>query len=418
MAGPTVHHFRLANGVRFVLASLPAMPAIAVNVRVAVGSRHERPGRTGLAHLFEHLMFAATRNLPTGEHVKVIEQLGGYTNAVTLTESTSYFETIPPGVLDRVLEMENTRLALLPQAIDEEVLSTQRNVVKNERRQAVETTPYGDAPELLAAAMFPAPHPYHHTPTGSMADIGAATLDDVRCFFGDHYVSAATLVAVAGPIEPGPASELAERAFGRLAPAASAPAAPAAPSPPAELIRLERRTDHPQNLLIAHRLPGLRTRECAAAELLAHLLAGGRASRLERRLKHALGLAANISFTVRPMFDGDSTALARLRPQPRVDPAALEEAYLSELARIADSGPEPAEADRARSQWLAAWLTGIETVRGRAEELTRQWLAFDRPPRLGRMRDRIEAVTVDDLQKCAKALLADRRVTLVYRERS
>lgn len=418
MAEPSVQHFTITNGVRLTLAPVPAMPVTAVNIRVAVGSRHEWPGRTGLAHLFEHLMFAATTNLPAGEHVAMIEKLGGYTNAATLTESTTYYETMPPEALTQVLEMEGTRLARLPEAIDDEVLRTQRNVVKNERRQAVESTPYGDAPELLAAAMFPAPHPYHHTPTGSMADIDAASLADVRQFFRDHYVPASTLVAVTGSFDPGLVAELAEREFGRLAPAAPAPVAPASPSPPAELIRLEQRTDYPPNLLIAHRLRRVGTRECAAAELLAHLLAGGQASRLERRLKHALGLAANISFTVRPMIDGDSTALARLRPHSEADPAAIEDAYLAELASIADGGPRPADVDRARSQWLRTWLTAVETVKGRAEELTWQWLAFGRPSSLDQARDRIDAVTSEDLRDCADALLRDRRVTLVYRERS
>lgn len=412
----------LDNGVRVVLAPQPAMPVASVHLRMEVGSRHESPGFTGLAHLFEHLMFAATGHLASGDHLRMIENVGGYTNATTSVESTTYFETVPPEAVQLALWLEAERLANLPGAIDLDVLELQRDVVKNERREAVDNTPYGDAPELLAAAMYPAPHPYHHTPTGSMVDIDRVSLADAYQFFADHYVPMRTLVAVTGNVDTGAVADVIERQFGRLVPGGvpspgtvdQSPAYSLSDSPADEHLRIQRRSTAPPNLIIGHRIAPAGTPECAAAELMAALLATGLASRLERRLKRERALAANVLFRVTPMIAGDSMAVARLRPRIDVDLAALEAGYLDELESLAVDGPSDEELDRARAQWVATWLSGTETPKTRAEELTWQWLAFGGPPVPGQARRRMESVTVDDLRRCALSLVESRRVTLSY----
>lgn len=414
MTAGDIRRLTLGNGVRVTLAPAPALPVATVYVRAEVGSRHERPGRTGLAHLFEHLMFAATRNLPSGEHARVIETAGGYTNATTTSESTAYFDTVPPGAVCLALWLQGSRLTDLPAAIDQEVLQVQRGVVRSERRQAVDNTPYGEAPELLAAAMFPAPHPFHHTATGSIADIEAASLADACQFFREHYLPGRILVCVAGQFSVGAVTDAVERYFGGLAPGTGTPAV--APwRPPTEHIRLDRVSAAPPSLIISHYLPPAGTRECTAAELTACLLAGGQASRLDRRLRQESAHAVNVSFTVQPMITGGSTAVARLRPRNNGELTTLETAYLAELTSLAETGPADDEFARARAQWLARWLTATDTAQGRAAELTWQWLAAGVPPEPGQARDQIESVTPEEIRRCAAALTETRRVTLSFR---
>ncbi|BCB82893.1 M16 family metallopeptidase [Phytohabitans suffuscus] len=406
----------LRNGVRVVYARDTAMPVAAVHVRVEVGSRDERPGRSGFAHLFEHLMFAATAGMDGGDHVRAIETAGGFTNANTLVESTSYFQTVPGPAAPLAVWLEARRLARLPEGIDAGILDREREVVRNEWRDAVLNTPYGDAREAVTAAMYPPPHPFSRTPTGEIGDLDAATVDGARDFFADHYVPGRVLVAVAGRFDRALVEDEVERGFGGLRADRGGGPRPAAGGAdiPDEPVRLDRRSAAPPNLVVAHRLPPARGVTFAAADVTAAVLATGQASRLQRRLRSDTALAANIQIKLLPMIAGDSMAIVRLRPAAGVDTARLESAYLDQLVALAMDGPFDQELERAKSQRLAAWLADVERPRMLAEDLTWDWAARGeaRPP--GESIRRVLAVTAADVRECAAALLRRRRVTLTY----
>ena len=189
----------LANGLRVVVAPDPLAPAAAVNLWYDVGSRHEDVTRTGLAHLFEHLMFQGSRQVASGEHFSLLQAVGGRLNATTSFDRTNYFETVPAHALELALWLEADRMGGLLDALGDDGLANQRDVVKNERRQRYDNQPYGTAWEQLFALGYPEGHPYHHMPIGSMAHLDAVTLADCQEFFRNHYAPDNAVLTVAGP---------------------------------------------------------------------------------------------------------------------------------------------------------------------------------------------------------------------------
>ncbi|HWI33836.1 MAG TPA: pitrilysin family protein, partial [Lapillicoccus sp.] len=214
----------LANGLRVVVSEDHTVPTVTVNLWVGVGSRHEPAGRTGFAHLFEHLMFQGSRNVKSGEHFSALMAEGGRLNATTWFDRTNYFETIPKGALELALWLEADRHGHLLDAVTQENLDNQRDVVKNEKRQSYDNRPYGSFYEKLMAAVFPPGHPYHHTPIGSMADLDAASLEDVTAFFKTYYVPNNAVLTVAGDVEEAAVFHAAERLFGPIEPNPELPA--------------------------------------------------------------------------------------------------------------------------------------------------------------------------------------------------
>jgi zinc protease len=196
---PIVEH-RLGNGLRVIASPDHGAPSVAVNLWYDVGSRDEEPGRTGFAHLFEHIMFQGSAHVPSGQHIGLLQAAGASVNATTWFDRTNYFETLPTGGLDLALWLEADRLGTLLDALTQESLDNQREVVKEERRQRYDNVPYGDAMELLNALTFPPDHPYGHTTIGSMDDLNAATLADVQSFFRTHYRPSNAVLSVVGGV--------------------------------------------------------------------------------------------------------------------------------------------------------------------------------------------------------------------------
>ncbi len=208
----------LGNGLRVIASPDHNAPSVAVNLWYDVGSRHEQPGRTGFAHLFEHIMFQGSANVAAGQHIGLMQAAGAMVNATTSMDRTNYFETLPTGGADLALWLEADRMGTLLDALTQENLDTQREVVKEEKRQRYDNVPYGDAMQRLIELTFPPEHPYGHTTIGSMDDLNAATLEDVRAFFGSHYLPNNAVLTIAGDLEPQDAFARAERYFGALAP--------------------------------------------------------------------------------------------------------------------------------------------------------------------------------------------------------
>src|SRR5918998_5463723 len=215
---PVVHFTdeRLANGLRLIVAEDHLAPVAAVNVWYDVGSKHEQPGKTGFAHLFEHVMFQGSRNVAKAEHIALIQAAGGTMNGTTWLDRTNYFETMPAHQLELALWLEADRMGSLLAALDDESMENQRDVVKNERRQRYDNVPYGTAFEKLTALAYPEGHPYHHTPIGSMADLDAATLEDARAFFRTYYAPNNAVLSVVGDIDPEQTLAWIEKYFGSI----------------------------------------------------------------------------------------------------------------------------------------------------------------------------------------------------------
>src|ERR1700716_2752398 len=279
---------RLDNGLRVVISEDRVTPNVAVCLWYGVGSRHEQPGKTGFAHLFEHVMFQGSANVGKGEHFALIQSAGGTLNGTTSFDRTNYFETMPSHQLALALWLEADRMGGLLAALDQENLDNQRDVVKNERRQSYDNQPYGTAYELLFAMLFPASHPYHHLPIGSMEDLDAASLEDVRSFFTAHYAPDNAVLAIAGDAEEREAMTMVESFFGSIPSRTERAGAPDGTIGALEApVRAEvHDEDVPaERYTAAYRVPADGSPDIEAMAVAAGILSRGQASRLHKRLR-------------------------------------------------------------------------------------------------------------------------------------
>src|SRR5262245_56003610 len=329
----------LDNGLRVIVAPDRLVPVVAINLWYDVGSRHETPGKTGFAHLFEHFMFQGSRNVSKAEHMSLIQGAGGVNNATTFFDRTNYFETLPSNQLELGLWLEADRMATLLDALSQENLDNQREVVKNEKRQSYDNRPYGSFYEKLMAAVFPAGHPYHHTPIGSMEDLNAASLDDVISFFKTWYAPNNAVLTIAGDVDDDPVFEAAERYFG---PIPANPSLPTPPVPEAEpRIGVEYREVVPdavplERVHVGYRIPPFGTPEFDALEVGTHILAGGKGSRLYRRLVRETQVAQDVAAFTLPMVAGASVLAGWVTARPESDAETVERMFHDETDRLAN----------------------------------------------------------------------------------
>ncbi|MBC6457327.1 M16 family metallopeptidase [Actinomadura sp. HBU206391] len=405
MAERPLHEHTLGNGLRVVVCEDHVVPLAAVNLWYAVGSRHEQPGRTGLAHLFEHLMFQGSGNVAEGEHAALMESAGATFNATTSFERTNYFETVPVSHLELALWLEADRMGTLPAALTQANLDNQRDVVKNERRQRYDNVPYGDAFEHLCALTFPAGHPYAHTPIGSMEDLDATTLDDCRDFFATWYAPGNAVLSIVGDVDPDETLAAVERFFGPLPAGASAPpAADGHLGPITELSTRHVTADVPSpGYFGMFRLPPDGTSDLEAAELAAEILGGGTGSRLYDRLVRRDEIATELGVSVIRFASGPSAALVEaMGPDTNAIAAAIDE----ELTAFAASGPDDDEAARAVALAERGFLERTETVTGLANSLSQQATQFGEPARVFSAPARAAAVTSADIKNVAARWLS------------
>lgn len=405
----------LANGLRIVVREQDTAPAVAVNIWYGVGSRHESPGRTGLAHLFEHLMFQGSANVASGEHFGLLEPIGASLNATTSFDRTNYFETVPTGALDLALWLEADRMGGLPVALDQANLDNQRDVVKNERRQSYDNRPYGTAYERLFALAFPDGHPYHHMPIGSMDDLDAASLTDVRAFFGAHYGPANAVLTLVGNVTAADALARVERYFGAI-PAVPPPPAPAAPpATPVDGPLLDvMRADVPAAAAyLMWRLPPDGDPACDAAAVALRVLADGPSSRLEVRLVRREESAQAVGGGVERLVGGSSVGLVTVRAREGCDIADLEAAVAEELTRLATDGPTDRELAQSRAGAEREYLEQTATFAGQADELGRHATLFGDPALADSVLDRLAAVTAADVVAVTGSWLTPRACATV-----
>jgi predicted Zn-dependent peptidase len=416
--GLTATEHRLGNGLRLVLSEDHLTPVAAVCLWYDVGSRHEVKGRTGLAHLFEHLMFQGSAQVEGNGHFELVQGAGGSLNGTTGFESTKYFETMPAHQLELALWLEADRMGSLLAALDEESMENQRDVVKNERRQRYDNVPYGTAFERMAALVYPEGHPYHHTPIGSMADLDAATLDDARAFFRTNYAPNNAVLAIVGDIDPEQAHRWVEKYFGSI-PSHDGKVPPRDGTLPDIIgteLRVEIREEVPARaLMAAYRLPPDGTRECDAADLAITILGQGMSSRLYNRLVRRDRTAIAAGFGLLRLAGAPSVGWLDVKASSDAGIPQIEAAVDEELARLGAEAPAAGEMERAQALLEREWLDRLGTVAGRADELCRYTVLFGDPRLAFTAVDRILDVTAEEAGALAAARLRpDNRAVLVY----
>lgn len=414
----TATEHRLDNGLRVVLSEDHLTPVAGVCLWYDVGSRHERSGRTGLAHLFEHLMFQGSANVPGNGHFALVQGAGGSLNGTTSFERTNYFETMPAHQLELALWLEADRMGSLLSALDEQGLDNQRDVVKNERRQRYDNQPYGTALEKLVAMVFPEGHPYHHTPIGSMADLDAASLEDARSFFRTYYAPNNAVLSVVGDIDPVQTLQWARRYFGSI-PAQQGKPTPADGSLPpvrGEELRETVVEDVPARALMAsYRLPEDGTRAADAADLALTVLGAGESSRLHTRLVRRDRLAVVAGFGMMRLAGAPSVGWLDVKTSGDARVEDVEAAVDEELTRLAADGPTEEEMERAQAQLEREWFDRLDTVSGKADELCRYAVLFGDPLLATTAVDRILSITAEEVRAvAAERLRQDNRAALVY----
>ncbi len=420
MPVPTVEFTdeRLANGLRLIVVEDHLAPVVAVNLWYDVGSKHEVPGKTGFAHLFEHVMFQGSANVGKAEHMALVQAAGGTLNGTTWLDRTNYFETLPSHQLELAIWLEADRMGTLLEALSQENLDNQREVVKNEKRWSYDNRPYGTWNEKLLGHLFPPEHPYHHPTIGSMEDLDAASLEDVRAFFRTYYVPNNAVISVVGDCERAQVRAWAERYFGPLAPNPSIPPLPDMTLP--GIIGEERRETVADRvplprIYVGFRAPVFGDRRLDALDLAGQLLAGGKGSRLHRRLVREERLAQDVAVFTLPFTGGASVCAGWATVRPGVDVAVVEAAYLEELEKLATEVPSDDELDRAKALTEADELGSLARVEERADRLSMYATLFDDPSLVNTLLPRYLSVTPEQIRDAAHAVFrADNRVVLTY----
>lgn len=364
---PTIkfEKYTLPNGLEVILSEDHRLPLVSTNVWYHVGPANELPGRTGFAHLFEHMMFEGSRHVPGNSHMRFLEAAGASDiNGTTEFDRTNYFETIPANQLELALWLESDRMGYLPDKLDQASLSNQQDVVRNERRQSVENSPYGIVEEGMFHLLFPKKHPYYADVMGSHADIQAARLEDVRNFFKLYYAPNNASLAIVGDFDSTQARQLVEKYFGPLKRGAPVPKI-AAVTPP---ITAERRTvihdqvELPRVYMAWLTSPIFKPGD-ADADLASEILGGGKSSRLYKKLVYEKQIALDVSASQQSLVLG-SVFEIEVTARPGHTAAEMEKAIDTELAAFRRNGPTPAELERARNGIETGMIQGLERLGG------------------------------------------------------
>ncbi len=411
------HRRTLPNGLRVVVAPDRSRPVVAVNLWYGVGSRNERPGRTGFAHLFEHMMFQGSAHVPKNRHFELVERAGGNLNASTSFDRTNYFETLPSHQLDLALWLESDRMGWMVEAMTPEKLDNQRDVVKNEKLERYDNQPYGDWLERMQRLVWPDHHPYRHTIIGSMEDLDAADLEDVASFFRTYYVPNNAVLTVAGDVEPDRAFDRVEAWFGEIARGEDVPSVPGEtriPVPMEEGVTEEVESEVPlPRVMLGFRIPPYTDPRFPALDVASSVLSGGRAARLYRNLVRT-GVARDAFAYAFPLVTGASFFLVGATGFPDSDTAELAEALRNQLEALESA--DEVEVERGLALEEARMVRALEHMGERADRISMHTLLFDRPERVTEELEELRAVTPAEVRDAAGTFLAhDRHATLVYR---
>ncbi|HUI09655.1 MAG TPA: pitrilysin family protein [Bacteroidota bacterium] len=399
--------FTLPDGLDVILHEDHSVPTISVNLWYHVGSAREKPGRTGFAHLFEHIMFMGSKDAPEGKFDEWLEAAGGDNNATTSTDRTDYYENVPSNALDLPLFLESDRMGHLLETMTPAKVDAQRAVVKNERRQSYENRPYGMASMLLVDSLYPPDHPYHWLPIGSMADLSAATFADVQQFFKTYYLPNNASLVIAGDIDPAKTKARVEYWFSDVK---AGPRVPPQPVPVASLsserrIVYEDKVQLPR-LYMAWLTPRWFDPGDAELDLLASVLAGGKNSRLYKRLVYDMQIAQDVTAYEASLPLG-STFRIVVTARSGHTLTEIERVVQEEIDRVKREPPTQHELERAVNQYEASFLDRLESIPGKADQLNEYVTSTGNPDYFNEDLARYKAIDARGLQAMAQTWLPD-----------
>jgi zinc protease len=415
VAAPRIPHtkFQLKNGLTVVVAEDHSAPVASVVVLYDVGSKDEKAGRTGFAHLFEHVMFMGSEHAAAGEHPKILLGAGATINGTTDNDRTLYYDNFPSNVFETGMWLESDRMGFLLPTLDKDKLDKQREVVKNERRQRVDNQPFGLQREAIASALYPAGHGYSWDVIGSMADLGAATLDDVKDFFRTYYAPNNAVLVIGGDVTTARARALAERYFGDI------PAGPPIKRSTIATVTL----DAEKRLVLEDtkaRVPqisftwptvGMRHKDVPALTALGRVLTQDRTSRLTKLLVHERQLATNVFAGQNTMEDVGEFIIGVI-PRPGASLTEIERLVDSVTAGVRSAPPSAAEVERFKQFQATSAITSLQTVYAKSSELGRGELYFKDPERFRTDLRQLLSVTPADVNRAAKQYLGSGRIVL------
>jgi predicted Zn-dependent peptidase len=409
---------RMPNGLRLIISVDRLAPVVAVNLWYDVGSKHEVEGKTGFAHLFEHVMFQGSKNVGKAEHMALVQAAGGTMNGSTWLDRTNYYETMPSHQAELALWLEADRMGTLLDALSQENLDNQREVVKNEKRWSYDNRPYGSWYEKLQGHLFPPAHPYHHTTIGSMEDLDAASIEDVSAFFRTYYAPNNAVLTVVGDVDPNEIRRWTERYFGGI------PANPNIPalgdlSLPAVVGSERRETVYDKvplpRVYVGFRAPVFGDPRLDALDIASQVLAGGKGSRLHRRLVRDERIAQDVALVALGFVGGASVCAGWATVRPGVPVERVEAALHEELDRLAREPISDDELARARALIETEELAALSRVEERADRLSMYATLFDDPDLINRMLGRYLSITAEQIQAVAADVFRpDNRVVLTY----
>jgi zinc protease len=410
--------FKLPNGLTVILHEDHTVPMVAVNVWYHVGSAREKFGRTGFAHLFEHILFEGSKNVKEGDFDNLLEAAGGNNNGSTTEDRTNYYESLPSNALDLALFLESDRMGFLLDVVTPQLVDGQRDVVKNERRQSYENAPYGMSQVRLNELMYPKTHPYYWPVIGYMEDLTAATHDDVKEFFTKYYAPGNASLVIAGDINPAEARRKVEHWFSDVKPGAHLPPIEA---PPVELTSVvkETMTDNVQlpRLTLAWHSPAHLRPGDAELDVLADVLAGSKNSRLYKRLVYDRQLVQDISaFQASSALTSQFMIVATARPS--TDPpdqvlGRIKTIIDEEIEKLKATPPEAREVQRALNGIESSFLSRMQQSSSKADQMNSYYFATGNPDYFAEDLARYMSLQPNDIQAAARKWLpADRRIEL------
>jgi zinc protease len=408
--------FTLPNGLHVILHEDHSVPIATVNTWYRVGSANELPGRTGFAHLFEHLMFMGSGHAPYGEFDSQLESVGGGNNASTANDRTNYYIDVPSNALELALFLESDRMGYLLDAMNPKTVDAQRDVVKNERRQSYENRPYGMADIALNEMLYPEGHPYHWPVIGYMEDLTAASYEDVVNFFRTYYTPSDASLVVAGDIDPARTRQLVEKWFGDVKPGPR-PKPLTIPGVALTGVQKKTMTDRVQlpRLTLAWLTPRHFEPGDAALDIVADVLAGGKNSRLYKRLVYDLQIAQDVSAFQESMdLSSDFQIVATPRPGHTIDEVL--KIIDEEVAKLQKEGPSAHEVERSLNQIEASFYNRMERLGGfggKADQINGYFSKTGDPDYFNEDLGRYRALSSSDVRAAAETFLPrDRRVEL------
>ena len=375
-----VERYTLPNGLTVLLSEDKSTPVVAVDLWYHVGSKNEKPGRTGFAHLFEHVMFEGSEHVPDGEHLKLVEAAGGDINGSTTSDRTNYYDVVPSSELETALWLESDRMGYLLPVLTADKLNTQRDVVKNERRQRVDNQPFGSQADIIPAAIYPATNPYSWSVIGSMADLSAASVDDVKEFFRTYYAPNNATLAIVGDFDPAKTKAWIAKYFGTIpsGPAITRPVvAPTTLSENKRLVLEDSKARLPQ-LMFVWPTVGTDSPDALALQGLASVLTRDRTSRLAKLLVYDRQLATNVN--ARSGSDENTGEFyIRVSPRPNASLTEIERLVDSVVTSMVAAPPPEREVERLKKTTLVGAISGLQSVLDKAEELLDGQTFFGNP---------------------------------------